>query len=278
MKQRFFVQASQVSWKESEYIERPFETKYTRPWLEVSEAIFNQLDEWPDDQPIAELRSGFFGGFTPKLSEQLLGVLGLSAEASTEGFPSGDNEADYDIEALRVDHYHRYTEEQNGVIAETDWIPVSAEFYEDHYNDLGMALKAKPYGRFADEAEEEAAPAGMAYVGDTRYGRWRSGAGGSSFWEFYGKYALFRSLLGMGHPGYSRTEWGEYRNYRDRDAAYYGGTSTAPRYGSASSTVQTNPRYAGTTFATTGGFHTAQSEVRSAGVSTRGGGPGGGGK
>jgi hypothetical protein len=278
MKQQFFVQVSQVSWQESESIERPFETQYTHPWLEVSEAVFNQLDEWPDNQPIAELRSGFFGGFSPKLSEQLLSVLKLSPEASTEGFPSGDNEADYDIEALRIDHYHRYTEEQNGVITETDWIPVSAEFYEDHYNDLGMALKAKPYGRFADEVEEEAAPAGMAYVGDTRYGRWRNGAGGTSFWEFYGKYALFQSLLGMSHPGYSRTEWGEYRTYRDRDAAYYGGTNTAPRYGSASSTVQTNPRYAGSTFGRTGGFQTAQSEVRSAGVSTRGGGPGGGGK
>jgi hypothetical protein len=141
-----------------------------------------------------------------------------------------------------------------------------------------MALQAKPYGKFADEVEEEAAPAGMAYVGNPKYGRWQNGPGGGSFWAFYGQYAMFQALLGMNHPGYSRTEWDEYRSYRGRNEPYYGGTNNAPRYGSASSTVQTNSRYADSTFAKTGGFHAAQSDVRSAGVRTRSGGPGGGGK
>lgn len=279
MKQRYFVELSQVSWQESEYVEFPSETKYTHPPVEVSEAVYNQLDDWPDNQPVATLRSGFFGGgFSSKLSGELLRALNLSSGNASEAMPGGDNEADYDIESLRVDSYHRYSEEKNGVVTETDWIPVSAEFYEDHFNDLGMALDAKPYGRFADEKEEEAAPAGMAYVGNPRYGSWQTGSGGTSFWVFYGQYAMFRSLLGLNHPGYSRMEWDEYRSHRDRDAAYYGGTSTAPRYGSASSTVQTNPRYAGSTFARTGGFHSAQADVRTAGVNARGGGPGGGGK
>jgi hypothetical protein len=279
MKQRYFVTVSQVSWQESEYVEYPTETNFVRNPIEVSEDIYNQLDAWPDDQPIAELRSGFFGGgFTPKMSEPLLKVLNLSSGNAMEGMPGDDNEADYDIDSLRVDSYHRYSEEKNGVITETDWIPVSAEYYEDHFNDLGMALEAKPYGRFADEIEEEPAPAGMAYVGNPKYGHWQAGTGGTSFWAFYGQYAFFSSLLGLGHPGYSRMEWDEYRTYRGRDEAYYGGTSAAPRYGSASSTVQTNPRYAGSIFGKTGGFQSAQADVRTAGVSARGGGPGGGGK
>jgi hypothetical protein len=278
MKQRYWVYVSQVSWEESEWIENPMESKVVRNPIEVSEDIYNQLDALPDDQPIATLRSGFFGGFNPKISEPLLHVLNLSSANAREEMPSGDNEADYEIDSIRVDSYHRYAEERNGVIKETDWTPVSVEYYEDHFNDLGMALDAKPYGRFADEIEEEPAPAGMAYVGNPRYGRWQTGAGGASFWEFYGQYAFFRMLLGMGHPGYSRTEWGEYRTYRDRDEAYYGGTGSNVRYGSASSTIQTNPRFAGTTFARTGGFRSAQADIRTAGVSARGGGPGGGGK
>jgi hypothetical protein len=276
MKQRFFVQLSQTSW--DEYAEYSSENKYVYPWVEVSGDAYNQLDDFPDDSAIAELRSGMFSaGFTSKLSDDLLSKLEFSAETAKMNLPAGDNEADYEIEGLRVDSYHRYLQEQNGVIAETDWIPVSAEMYEDHYNDLGMALNSKPYGKFADEVEDEAAPSGMSYVGNERYGRWHSGSGGS-FWEFYGKYALFQTLLGMNRPGYSRTEWDEYRSYRDRNEAYYGGTNNAPRYGSASSTVQTNPRYVGSTFGKTGGFQTAQADVRSAGVRTRSGGPGGGGK
>jgi hypothetical protein len=281
MKQQYFVQVSRVSWQESEAIEYPSENQYEYGWVEVSEKIYDQLDALPDDTTIAELRSGgFFSGesFTPKIAPELLDAMSIAPGSAKEFLPYNDNEADYEIANFRVDNYHRYSEEQNGVLKETDWIPVSAEMYEDHFNDLGMALQAKPYGKFADEVEEEPAPAGMAYVGNPKYGQWHNGPGGGSFWQFYGQYAFFQALLGMNHPGYSRTEWDEYRSYRGRNEPYYGGTNNAPRYGSASSTVQTNPRYADSTFARTGGFHTAQSDVRSAGVRTRGGGPGGGGK
>jgi len=54
---------------------------------------------------------------------------------------------------------------------------------------------------------------GSQLVGNPNYGRWQSGSNGSSFWEFYGKYALFSSLIGR---PYSYGYWS-----RNRDYSYY---------------------------------------------------------
>lgn len=46
------------------------------------------------------------------------------------------------------------------------------------------------------------AVAGSYLVGNPAYGRWAEGSSGSSIWEWYGKYALFRTLFGGFGGGY----------------------------------------------------------------------------
>ena len=120
----------------------------------------------------------------------------------------------------------------------TDWYRVGRSEYQKYQNFLGMVLVSK--GKDG-KISEDRFPPGYQYVGDPRYGRWRRDSSGSSFWEFYGKYALLRSMFGMfGGPIYS-TSWDNYRDYRYRGRPYYG-----PRneYGTRGSyTRRTSPNF-----------------------------------
>ena len=61
----------------------------------------------------------------------------------------------------------------------------------------------------------------------------------------------------------SWNSWG--RDYRGR-RPFYGGTQTAPLYGSRGQVTQTAPRYQGSAFAGSGGFRRASASVRGAGT------------
>ncbi len=69
------------------------------------------------------------------------------------------------------------------------------------------------------EAEYNAAKSygtGEQLVGNPSYGSWQ-GSGGTSFWEWYGMYAMFSNLMGGGRIGYN--DWNQnrpYSNYQDR--------------------------------------------------------------
>lgn len=278
MKARFFVQVKQVSWDNSSDFNTNHE--HTRPFVEVTEEIFEKVDDLARDGMLATASKGWGGmGFRAVAPADVLAALDLSKSNCTEGWRRGHDAAEYWVENTRVDYYHKYVEENGGETRETDWVKVGEETFDDHYNNLGMTIASKPYGMFADEAIKEAAPPGMAYVGDERYGQWKTDSSGNSFWEFYGKYMFISNLLGGGHPGYyTRSEWDTYRGYRRRSEPFYGGTRTNPRYGSASSTVGQSGRYARSSFVKSGGTKWARSDVRAAGARSRGGGPGGGGK
>ncbi|VAX00665.1 FIG00536496: hypothetical protein [hydrothermal vent metagenome] len=73
--------------------------------------------------------------------------------------------------------------------------------------------------------------AGSQLVGNPQYGNWRSDSSGGSFWEWYGKYALFSSLFRS--PIYYGG-WANSRNY-----SYYG---EAGRHYYSSPRQQTNNR------------------------------------
>lgn len=188
-----------------------------------------------------------------------------------------DDWAEFWIEDVFAKAYHRYTMLENDKRQTTDWIEVDEEDYYDNYDFLGMEIVNKPYGVFEDERVQSASPPGMAFVGDSRYGEWRSDAStGRSFWHYYGIY----SFLNRG-PGfyYYRGDWDTWRrNYRGREP-YYGGTpGTGGVYGTWGSRVRTDSRYQNTTFAQSGGLRTQAASVRGAGPGRRGGGPGGRGK
>lgn len=66
---------------------------------------------------------------------------------------------------------------------------------------------------------------GSYLVGNPNYGSWKTDSSGSSFWAFYGQYAMFRDIMGMGfgrgyyrgsiyaNDWYSRPRYSYYDNY-----------------------------------------------------------------
>ena len=95
------------------------------------------------------------------------------------------------------------------------------EVFDDSLVDVvnvlaGLSDGALPAVEGAAGAPPPKGGAGSYLVGNPAYGQWRQNSSGSSFWEFYGQYALFRDLLGGGR-GWSQDRW-----YRDRNWSYYG--------------------------------------------------------
>ena len=146
------------------------------------------------------------------------------------------------------DYYHRYKviyAEKAGEDSVTfkeellDWQPVKREQYEHFEPFLGMALVSKTPGEDVNDVPQ---PPGYQYVGDSRYGEWRTDEHGQSFWVFYGRYALMRDMLGYGLGGrVYRGEYDDYRGYRRSGRPYYGGQN---QYGTGGNVAQkTNPNF-----------------------------------
>ena len=116
--------------------------------------------------------------------------------------------------------YHKYTVTQGTRSRTTDWIEVTEKVFRQYEPFLGMALVAK-----SDQGVNNTPhPAGYHYVGNPQYGRWGE-RGGRSFWEFYGQYAMMRSLFSMGGGGHMvvyRNDWDGYRTSRERRQPYFG--------------------------------------------------------
>jgi hypothetical protein len=110
--------------------------------------------------------------------------------------------------------------------SETDWFKVNRDFFEQNANNMGMEIATKMDGKVTKNA---APPGYNRYVGNNRYGNWRTGSNGMSFWEFYGQYAFMSSMLNLMTPIY-RTSYYDYRdNYRGR-SSYYGTPSSRGYY------------------------------------------------
>ncbi|NTW48240.1 MAG: hypothetical protein HGB19_00620 [Chlorobiales bacterium] len=150
---------------------------------------------------------------------------------------------------LLTDYYHRYKlvygepvqGKPDSVFYKTeftDWQQVPESYYKDNANYLGMVLASKTRdGKISDDKF----PPGYQYVGDQRYGQWRQNSDGTSFWEFYGKYALMSQVFGLLSGSVNRNDWGMYNDYRTRRQPYFG---TSGQYGTfGSSTQKSNPSF-----------------------------------
>ena len=130
------------------------------------------------------------------------------------------------------------------LVETTDWLQVSEDYFTAHENDMGMEIVAKGED---GKVTKSASPAGFTnYVGNERYGRWRTDNSGNSFWEFYGKYRLLSDVFYMvGSPVYRRGYYDYRDNYRGRRSYYGGNTSSGnPRYGTNSDyNRQTRPNF-----------------------------------
>ncbi|MGD9212121.1 MAG: hypothetical protein PVI90_15170 [Desulfobacteraceae bacterium] len=104
-------------------------------------------------------------------------------------------------------------------------IEVPKKMFDRYKPYLGMTIWAQRDGK----VNESAAPPGYAYVGDPRYGQWRSDSSGRSFWVFYGQYRMLSDLLGVGGRLF-RDDYDDYRGYRSKNRPYYGPNQ---RYGTS---------------------------------------------
>ncbi|WP_277480256.1 hypothetical protein [Catalinimonas alkaloidigena] len=102
----------------------------------------------------------------------------------------------------------------------TDWYKVSESFFNSHANDMGMEIAAKTA---EGEVTKSVSPPGYSnYVGNPQYGHWQQGAGGNSFWAFYGQYAFLSSMLNLATFPVRRSYYDDYRGYRQSGRPYYG--------------------------------------------------------
>lgn len=134
-------------------------------------------------------------------------------------------------------HLHKYRIVIDNESQTTDWLVVPLKYYKDNQAYLGMTLISKKDG----EINSTANPPGFEHVGDKKYGNWVSDSRGGSFWEFYGKYALFSTLLGGLHRPIYRNDYNSYRRYRNSNLPYFGGNN---QYGTNGSlTKKTRPNF-----------------------------------
>ena len=103
---------------------------------------------------------------------------------------------------------------------------------------------------------------GSQLVGNPNYGRWRTDSGGSSFWVWYGQYALIRDLLGGPRIGYGAWAGGrDYSYYHDYGRRNY----TSPAARQRQSQVQSTAKQK---FASSGRSFRSPYERRRQGAST----------
>lgn len=101
----------------------------------------------------------------------------------------------------------------------TPFYPVSDRFFNEHIDDLGMELATKTDG----VVKKTVAPAGYSqYVGNPKYGHWTE-RNGTSFWEFYGKFAFMNSMFHMFTSPARYSYWNDYNtNYAPGGRTYRG--------------------------------------------------------
>lgn len=261
------------SWDNS--AEYPSLHDYDYPEVTVDGGTFDYFDSIPTS--LATFSKGWFGNDLTLLAgvdRQRWDSLKIDPE---QAWPSSDDDAaELWLQTATAKYFHKYHVVENGEPSETDWVPVEEAFFFANIDNLGMDVEAKPYGLFEAQKLTHAAPPGMAYVGNPRYGRWER-QGGGTVWTWIAPYLFYRSLFGTPW-NYRRDEWNTWHTGYYGSRPYYGGTSSAPAYGTRSSRTQTSPTLSGSNFGRSGGFNRPAGSVRGAGPASRGGGFGGSGK
>jgi len=289
----YYVVIGRATWCEGEYCSYDGNSMKYSP-VKVDEATYEYFGSL--NSLVAEYQNSFFGGekFTLKVPQKYWEALRLSYKKS---WPSGDDYGEYWVEDVKAKGFHKYSEITNGEQNNTNWMPVSEDFYWKNQENLGMAIINKPYGVYKDETLKQSEPVGMSMIatpqmnkgvasGSNEYGEWRQNRSGHSFWHYYGQYSLINSLLGN-NRGYSYDEWNGYQS-RNRSQGYYGRNQEYGTYGH--STYQ-NKRYQSSHYAKrnasevskvkAGAARNSKSSkpsIRSAGSTSRSRGPSGGGK
>ncbi len=267
MKSDYYVTIKREAWDENSDYYNPRFATFQR---QVSPGVYDMAES--DIETIAALSPGFTG---LKFSNQIGNKWKELDINPTAQWPGRNyNAASFWVEDTKEVYYHKYLKEEDGETSETDWIKVDPSFYEQNLEFLGMAILSKPYGVFEQDRQTQATPPGMAYVGNDKYGEWKKDSTGSSFWSWYGKYALFSHLFFFPPSYFHYGGWNSWSNNYGNRQPYFGKTQTgSQRYGTRGSFVKQSPKYQSSNFSKTGGFKSQSASVRGAGSKLRGGGP-----
>lgn len=119
-----------------------------------------------------------------------------------------------------------------------DWERVPKAVFRQYEPYLGMVILSKDASGPVQEAIH---PPGYQYVGNPRYGQWRSDSSGGSFWEFYGKYALLSHVFGSFNRPIYRGDWDSYSSSRRSNRPYFGPNREFGTQGTY--TRQSNPTF-----------------------------------
>ncbi|HET9833396.1 MAG TPA: hypothetical protein VFP91_16855 [Vicinamibacterales bacterium] len=245
MKAVYYITVMRWAWNDD--ADNPSTHTYTYPRKEITGETFDYFNSLPESLPyIARLKSGFFGGTNVQTNDRVTAArwtaLGISPK---DQWVSSDDTAEYGFQ-LSADYFHKYLITENGETHETDWQKVDETMFESHVEDLGMDIVTKPFGSFEDEKITNPTPAGLAFVGNPRYGQWQTDDRGTSFWAWYGAYRLFGDLLGArGQPYYYRRDEWDTWSTRYRGQPYYGeDKDRRERYGTGGYVVGSSNRWA----------------------------------
>lgn len=286
------VEISRTSWDESS--DWNTDSDYDYPPVLVDMETAEYFAQFPADKVIATYNPGGFGDDfrTEKgVDRGRWDKLGIDPNKDWPG--GGDNSSEFYVGELEDTYCHKLRVFRNGKtdasqrpnVADNPCAKYDTQsdlaqgvYWDEgdelHADAIGMDIYSKGVGDFADQATEEAAPPGIAYVGDPTTGQWKTDSSGNSFWDFYGPYLLFSQLIGGPNPYYYRNEYSTWnRDHRYSGTPYYSSVGNNPRFGSKS--PGTASRFPGSAYVKSG-LHNAT--VRNAGPVARSGGPGNGGK
>jgi hypothetical protein len=120
----------------------------------------------------------------------------------------------------------------------TDWLSVSEEFFLKNQDNLGLELAGK--GEDGKIHKIPAPPGYSSYVGNEKYGQWKTDNSGNSFWAFYGQYMFMSSMFNMMASPVYRSGYYDYRNNYYGNRPYYGSRDASGnyQYGTYGSTTQ----------------------------------------
>jgi len=138
----------------------------------------------------------------------------------------------------RIMYLDRDLKEGEPVLREkvTPWYPVSKSFYEKYRPCLGMTILAKEKDGTINDTPQ---PPAYQFVGDPRFGQWKTDEKGNQVWEWLGKYYVISRIMDVlgGHTIYYG-DWRDYRTSMERRKPYFG-----PRDASGNSTFGTSGKW-----------------------------------
>jgi len=275
MREDFYIQVGVTSW--DDYYDGP--TEHTRKLTpsKVTKSIYERLGN--NNGTIATYGKGIFSGLKLNIPSSDWNALRIKKE---QLLARGDDTSEVWIADTPIKYFHKYIIVKNGVKKETDWIEVDERIYEENYDNLNMSIITKPYGFYETDTIKDATPAGMAFVGNKKYGEWREDTNtssphhGHSFWHYYGIYSF---LSGGNNHHYYHSDYDHYRRYRNsnRHTGYYGRNHSYGTFGTRG-IKRIRPSSMRSRIRTSRSSRVSRGSVRSTGRGSRGRGPGGGGK